>query len=653
MRLPEHRDTRIEYALAPVGASTTVWRVSTESATSTSAGVSELLCNEEYRFRVSSAGDGVSLSAEFGSPGVEVSARTGSCPVYEPFVIDVDPEYPDTNATVTLSIPDYGAVYQWQRWDTITGVWSDWGATTTTLSKTDVNDTSTTEKYRVVATVGGQNVESPAVYVTWDIWNMTLGLVSEVSDRVSSSTAYATAQAALLSCVNVGRSGTSTPPYATFDDILADYASTTMERMESGGSCHATSTAMFDTHERVIQAAVNELATSTEKFHLFLGSESGSYFEEGMGDGKQLRRLAIYASMSPVSPGELSSPLYVATSTSEVGGDSGRRAPTRPVSGRVLNAGLACLPDGVNGSQLTPENKLKVLNCLVFSTPHSFWVGQDNLATSSIASIYGHPRFQDWLRHGDWECTLSADIPNPACLKHDVAYDGLQRFEGVLDEDGLLIADGNELDRFWNPKNKALADLRFKADMLKYGCTLEPDDALFRPCHLARKAMSAIYHTFVGHVNSRGWPHINDDLRGFSEDSSDLNAQERLLRDERFEICGPPVFPAIYSDWYSIDDGVGTVRTTFEPGCTVGVSDVVVSSIWHVYERGRLWWGRDVEVPVPCSIEGLVVTCVYDGSDLRPESKVGRVVVVVEARNKIYGESEYGRSYIEIGQVIR
>ena len=49
---------KVEYALSPVGTITAMWPVATESATSAPAVVSELVCDEEYRFRVSSAGDG-------------------------------------------------------------------------------------------------------------------------------------------------------------------------------------------------------------------------------------------------------------------------------------------------------------------------------------------------------------------------------------------------------------------------------------------------------------------------------------------------------------------------------------------------------------------------------------------------------------------
>ena len=62
--------------------------------------------------------------------------------------------------------------------------------------------------------------------------------------------------------------------------------------------------------------------------------------------------------------------------------------------------------------------------------------------------------------------------PVPTCLKHDMAYASLQKFEGVnlIDPDTEReIGDTEELDITWNPRNKYLADDKFHADILKYG----------------------------------------------------------------------------------------------------------------------------------------------------------------------------------------
>ena len=59
--------------------------------------------------------------------------------------------------------------------------------------------------------------------------------------------------------------------------------------------------------------------------------------------------------------------------------------------------------------------------------------------------------------------------PVPSCLKHDVAFASLQKFAGD-DADAPLAnePDGDELDEAWNPRNKALADEKLRADIRRY-----------------------------------------------------------------------------------------------------------------------------------------------------------------------------------------
>ena len=105
---------------------------------------------------------------------------------------------------------------------------------------------------------------------------------------------------------------------------------------------------------------------------------------------------------------------------------------------------LACLPEGVDGTRLSLGNKLVVLNCLVFSTPHDFWVRGDRPSReaeqlrSEIDDSNG--RFA-WLKRGDWSCTKAPDGPVPSCLKHDVAYGSLQ--SGCADRGGCTVDCAN------------------------------------------------------------------------------------------------------------------------------------------------------------------------------------------------------------------
>ena len=71
---------RVEYAAEPSGTSTEVWQVFSDSATTTVVLVVDLECSETYRFRVSSAGDGVNSSSDFGpSTTMLVRGTTVEC----------------------------------------------------------------------------------------------------------------------------------------------------------------------------------------------------------------------------------------------------------------------------------------------------------------------------------------------------------------------------------------------------------------------------------------------------------------------------------------------------------------------------------------------------------------------------------------------
>ena len=648
---------KVEYALAPVGTSTAVWRVSTESATSTSALVSGLLCDEEYRFTVSSAGDGVSHSADFGSPSVVMSARTGRCPVYAPFVIAVDPEYPHANATTTLSFPDHNATYQWQEWTNES--WSDLGATTTLLDKIVSSSSAVTRKFRVVGTSGRQTFESPVAYVTWDISNVTLDFLDKVSDRVHTSTGYALSETRLLNCLNRGVSTSSRR--LSFDGVLANYTGGVKGRMEPGGLCNGESARMFSEYKRLVRTAVRELETSTSEFHLFLKSEEGEFTKGQIGNGDRLRRLAGYASGPLPSAGTLASPLYVATSTSEGGprGSHGKRDVTNPPGEprpTGLGTGLNCLPTGIQGEPLTIENKMIVLNCLVFATPHSFWMKEARLLhTNSTSTLRDHPRFRDWLESDDWECTDPAfDGPMPACLKHDFAFNGLQRFAGEAGSDNW----GDELDATWNPKNKALADLRFAADILKYGCQYASALAREGVCGRSNKVLAELYYGGVAKWNDKGWPYINDDLRGFSSEISGFVSQVSLLdrSDEKFEICPGDVFPDVRWEGLNVAGDKITALLTFVPGCTAGLSDVAMTARWSVHADG-LFWGRDYEQDRDCSTTNfgggnVVVACSFGFIGWDAGDKVTGLAVFIKPENKLFGSDKYRRRPVEVSYVI-
>ena len=558
----------------------------------------------------------------------------------DPFVITADTELPSAEDYVSLTVPDIATTYQWQQWSN--SKWTDLGSKTTSPRKRVTSDKAEARKFRVVANPGtSSSFESPAIYVTWDAWDVALALVTSVSAYVATSTDYAAAQTALLKCVNVGRA--TAVRYASFDDVLADYAGTTKERMEEDGTCETQANRMFDTYERVTKSALARFNTSASEYFLFLESPEGSYFKNDMGNADELRILAAYASAPLPSPGALQPPFYASTPPHD-----GIVDPTSPATAVQMGSGLKCLPDRMVGKDLTTDNKLRVLNCLVFSTPHTFWVEQTSTSTPTSASIRNHSRYYDWLKSDDWSCTKSPDGPMPACWKHDFAFNGLQRFEGEADEDDW----GDELDITWNPFNKALADLRFKADILKYGCQNSArGDSVKWACSFSRETMANVYLFFVAKQNHKNWPVISADMRGFSDNPDKLKPREHELRYEKFEICSEPVFPEM-ENMRIVPNGKSVkLSWNFKPGCAVGLSDVKLDMTWHIKDpRKRIPYTTHNDGN--CIVNKNRISCSDDFNRRRSNEFIQHVNISIIPRFREYGGHSYANYRFYVGHTL-
>ena len=122
----------------------------------------------------------------------------------------------------------------------------------------------------------------------------------------------------------------------------------------------------------------------------------------------------------------------------------------------------------------------------------------------------------------------------PLNLKHDVAYGSLQKFAG-----GDAVAplgndpDGDELDEAWNPRNKALADEKLRADIRRHGCQDQSGTLAAIMCLLAsEETIANRYFDAVAKVNHKGWPVTNADINDFASNFE-------------FEVCNEPVVPTV------------------------------------------------------------------------------------------------------------
>ena len=440
------------------------------------------------------------------------------------------PAYPRSGlaatSTVTLTaggdMPS-GVVYQWQEWSS--GAWTDLGATTTSATKDVTSATRGTRKFRVVVS---HAVVSPAtsepVYVTWDEWDIVAEMIGELSAAVATSTAYTTAQDALLTCMSA-TSTTSTDPgpkspsdsraptmppavtIATFDDLLANYTGDVKARMDAGGDCAATSTTMFSTNESVARAELARLKVGNAVYAGVLDKPHGQQFEANVGNSARLKLFSYLMASQP-------------SATSNNGGDVSGNSDTTPPP--VLEpGGFNCLTRaGVNP---TLNKKLEALNCLVFATPHSFWreYGGD------MEQLVDGPAY--WLPDGSmtigpfrWfsygggdNCSTSPDAPTAACHKHDVMWGSLKKFDGIGDSP-------TGLDAAWNPRNKLLADIKLVADTKKYDCDDTESFPLDVPaeifCALPASAMGSVMEyairTFADSFTliAPNWPYTQEDL---------------------------------------------------------------------------------------------------------------------------------------------
>ena len=453
-------------------------------------------------------------------------------------VSDPNPESgEESESSVTLTaVADApsGVTYQWQRW--LNGGWVD-RESSTSATKVVWFTSRGTRKYRVVVShATASSAESLPAYVTWDEWAIVSDLVTALQSAVSGDADYTDAQTDLLTCMNGGSGGSSrssrgsgtrergtgnatstatstapvgrsvtpipsptpTPTYASFDDILSRYTGDTKAKMDAGGACHTDAEAMFDKVESLSKSKLAALKTGSTEYAALLETPHGQQFEANVGADYIIKQFAyLMASDTTEEPGELEAPLYQTAS----GATRTSRSPTPPTI-PALGTGFSCLPTGVDGTRLTLRNKLVVLNCLVFSTPHSFWVDNAN-------QLKADTRYNTWLGYGDWVCTDPApDGPVPSCKKHDVAYDSLQMFAGKAPKN----EQGNELDEAWNPRNKALADSKFHADILRYGCQDPSWIASNTFCRASNKWLADRYHWGVAHVNHKGWPVTKEDI---------------------------------------------------------------------------------------------------------------------------------------------
>ena len=481
------------------------------------------------------------------------------------------------SATLEAVTPDEtfpaGTKFQWYR-DEGEG-WEQFGTATSSKTKVVSFRTAGTRSYRVrtqhTQMPDGHTISrgaSSPVHLTWDEPETLSALLTALDTAVTGNSDYGRDETTLVACMNrvsgpSGSSGnaTSTPPllggssgassnYSNFNGILDDYTGDTKDYMEMSQHCKSNADTMFATFEDVVEDELETLLDDNANYSRMLAAPRWNNFEALISDTDLLKLSAGMKSYAPAGDG--------------AGGTSDENTTTTPRSG------VDCLPYS-GRDPVDKQERLAVLNCLVFNTPHSYWTSSNSDIKSWIVSGFtrrgdnNSMPAQSWLGYKDWVCTDFLQGPVVSCKKHDVAYNSLQRFSGKNPEnDPGGTALGGEIDRTWNARNKILADFKFFADINKHGCQEQWIDSVTSGlCDSPNLAIAFTYLTGVALINNKKWPVTVEHIRH-------ARAAQALLgvsREYGFIDCVPPE-----PRWTNVEisQTVGdkvSIKWNNEPGC--------------------------------------------------------------------------------------
>ena len=526
------------------------------------------------------------------------------------------PEYPETQdatrETVTLSATSDApaeVTYQWQQW--LDGVWANLGLASTSATKTVSFSSLGTRKFRAVALQSAASpVESLPIHVTWDEWDVLTDLLRSLQTAAQGDSILSTTEITLLECMNQGVE--TDDQFESFDDVLINYVGTTKAKMDKEGVCYAQAESMFAAVESRYPLLLDGLK-STEQHSAFLATPRGRDIENNIGDPISLKLYARLLSGDPFL-------------TSGENQTNAQRDPSEVI-------GFQCIP--FSGEAPDLPGKMRVLNCLILDTPHSFWVDQSN--TDELVYRIDNEYVRDdgrtvgpldWLSYGDGNvCSHWFDGPSPTCIRHDFLWGSLKEFDDSNVEYGL--------DASWNPRNKHLADILFKASIAKYGCQNPSNLAKATWCFIFENSLQAWLMGF-GVVSTpwgnNNWPITERDILHVSNNPE-------------FEVCDGPMISNISAQ--SDTNGI-TLNWVYEPGCAIVAGNFsFIISLRTIWSEGVVVTLKTDEVnhngcDDPCSHY-----FAYDR--FFPGDKIYGVVIDIEPLDREHAAIYYRGEYTPIG----
>ena len=217
-------------------------------------------------------------------------------------------------------------------------------------------------------------------------------------------------------------------------------------------------------------------------------------------------------------------------------------------------AGLDCL-SAIEGAD-SVESKLHALSCIGLHTSYSAWESQpDSLADCIAGSTPGSQSVANenacaWLKPGNWRCSMlpfvKAKTQLAACRRHDLNYSTLQSLGGNEDSHTstsvdvkpsfFRYLDGDEvfhkLDVFWNPRNKHLADARFRDDLTELSRNAR------WPINQVGVSVGGLLHWYANKANNKTWPVTVHDIEDTREHPYFRMCEVPTVKDVRVNLRG-------------------------------------------------------------------------------------------------------------------
>ena len=540
-----------------VGANTT-----TTTLTLTSATVATEVYRLKASFRSSNAAPSRPVTIEWQELAASITTNN-------PFPLSGDSKQRSATLTAHTNAPT-GATYKWQKSPTTSTNWTD--ITSTKKTATVSSTVRTTKKYRVIVTSGTHTATSDAVFVTWDL-GATLSDITDAlaanfatptatpnagsnqegaTGQAANTTAFLTKEATLLKCVKDTSTSNGGGEYDSFAELMTQYTGKTKTLLNTAGS-NGCSTELTETWTAITTAFTSTFTTisttgsNAAANNAFLSSGPGKSFKKHMLASASLTN-SIEDFIVPATNILENEPTPTPTPTPGAQGQDGARAQEED-GGSTDNFAEICLrvaglTNEVAVKAASLDQRLKVLNCLVFQAPHSWWIDlarpiANKDADSTLLDEYKKnvidPGDTDtekkglWLDGMDFECTWETNVRRgftffinrlllpyldfnnteaelAGCLKHDIALGSLRLIDDAATDD--------DPDTAWNPRNKHLADALFYADAVcldkagieRHEC-LSNTEAFWDSAVIDwLKGTAAMRTGAVANLNNKGWP---------------------------------------------------------------------------------------------------------------------------------------------------